>query len=718
MQQHPWGFGPVGAPVASVAALWAAAEVGTVLDAPWWPPIPAAIAGMLAVVMAGARRHMSGPGQLLRCAACAAAGGWMVWVLAWGATTVTNVVVMATGVLVVGVLAPVLGRPLPAAEAAQGGPLSLIHHQNPAAAETAAWMSAEQQKTATREELAQLWRRLVAAQWARLDVNVCAVEFWEPLTDMATGQVLHPRPGYSVDIANPQASGIGWRDIASRAEAFANALRLGNTCGVEVAPGAERGRWVAHVALVDVLATERPLPADYTPTSIRDPYPIGVRRTGTPVVSRMEWHAKVIVGPRREGKTNGAHVDIAAHQRMTDAVVILLDPKGGGMARMWLLPWLQGRVERPALAAVALTPAQMRKAVEWCERAIEYRDRAYSHLAMANNDDKIPFSPTLPKVTVVSDELHKLPPDVRQGLERINNVGGSSGFSTIAMALRATGEYLPSGLKKQSKEKVAVRVPSPSDARELFGEAARVTDTAELAAEGYALASTGAQPELMRYYRVTPAQAEEIVMATHHLRPQMDEGSAQVTAWWATRWDEVVPMLTETTTGAGPAAPAAGEQPRRTGSAAGAAREQQDRARAYLERQRQRRRDNARQAELDTAVDWDALEADVAPAVEDPADPDPVPKILTATISVIERHGAWRMHSAQIAEELGVDQQDLTALLMRCGARTVNPFAVAGRDPLRARGYILAELVTLSTAIRTGEIAPPPLEVWEWRPAR
>ncbi|GHE49139.1 hypothetical protein GCM10017673_58340 [Streptosporangium violaceochromogenes] len=89
-----------------------------------------------------------------------------------------------------------------------------------------------------------------------------------------------------------------------------------------------------------------------------------------------------------------------------------------------------------------------------------------------------------------------------------------------------------------------------------------------------------------------------------------------------------------------------------------------------------------------------------------------MPELLQRALAAFG--GDDRIHSAALAERLGVDQVELAELLRAIGVRTLSRAFMRGGE--ERRGYARTDLETAADAIRTGAVEVPP-EVADWTAA-
>ncbi|OSY51997.1 hypothetical protein [Streptomyces fradiae] len=273
------GHGPVTGPINAAAATLTTSWAGHLLDTPW--PTAAAIAGagLIGSHIAGRLRHVTTTTLHMRAAAWLGIGGWSSWAIAHGPWSTWSI-----GTLLGGAIG--LGAAINAAHHAEA--------QAPAKAAAAETAAREEQRAAQRGVLAAEWSERIARVCAIPGVQIVGIEHWQ-------------QGGYTLDAELPPG-GASWKDLARRTDAFAADAKLPEGCGVEIGPGTHRGAAILRIATENHLQADVDYPADYTPLTVNQPVPLGVRRDGTVYGPVNRQASMLLVGQRGSGKTNLMHV--------------------------------------------------------------------------------------------------------------------------------------------------------------------------------------------------------------------------------------------------------------------------------------------------------------------------------------------------------------------------------------------------------------------------
>ncbi|GAA1711036.1 hypothetical protein GCM10009745_68880 [Kribbella yunnanensis] len=315
-------------------------------------------------------------------------------------------------------------------------------------------------------------------------------------------RVDHSSDTYSLRLRLPSNGKVKFASLKSRTEEIeiTAGLRYG-------AINVERGKSAAevwmHVNEVDVLARVVPLPRENTPLTINNPLPLGVYEDGTVLAVPMQGRASKTVGLRGKGKSNLINVKLAALTRCADVVIWMIDNKGGRTARPWLLPWLEGRTQRPVIDWVATTNVEVARMLRAAEAVIDYRSNSGA------GGDKIIPTARMPELMIICEEValifgqHDMSnlDNARRGL-KIVQLGRAEAVSVDLVAQRGTVTMLGGGdLKSQLENTFGLGVADANDARYTFGDTKIAADLARLEHAGSMLVQAG------RDTRIVPAKA-------------------------------------------------------------------------------------------------------------------------------------------------------------------------------------------------------------------
>lgn len=678
--------GPVSATIQGALATAAAAVAGDLVGV--HPVIggAATAAGAVATVLRSA--HLAHPpGALLYRLMCTlGTGGWITYTLASGELWSQGTwAALGIGALTAGVLSPLGSVRRGRGHALPGRSLVLT-------------------RTA---RVGEEWEARIR-RVCRIPVTVTDVTHW------STGT------GYDVHVELPGAGATRAR-LAAAADALAADAQLPEGCGVEVSPGAHRGAAILRVSTVNRLHEAIPYPADYRTRSILDPVPIGEYRDGSTAAVLLRESSALITGQKGSGKTTLLHALTAGVGLCRDALVWHIDLNGGGLSQPWLHPWLEGRTDRPAVDWAAGTPEDALDLAAAALRIAKARKRYTRQLKIEMNAALMPVSPSLPEIVLIVDEgAEALSPmtrdpvlrELRETIEEIQRIGRNEAVNVIVSSLRATQDMISANVRKQSAVRVGMFVQDDEELAFLFGWSKGLS-AADLPTKGCGFVQDGqATPRPFKGYAVQPADIVEASLAIARTRPELDEAAAAICGEvYARRYERMLDAFGDEPQGADEAAAAAVEVPRPRLSVIHGGRAQQPAPAVNLAAAAEwpDLADLARPApatpRLAVAAEWPDLTpgrtaaaptstsaglrlaaADERPALER----RDVPPILARVLGAFAAAGDTRMHSAALADALGMTPGELAAALREYGVTPLDqPFERGGR---RARGYALADV--------------------------
>lgn len=523
-----WSFGPGHGPVSGVLNAAGAALAATmVADLAHISPLYAALAGVCvgaASVAAAAVADLPGAAICYRAACWLAAGGWSAATLAWSSPwRSVPLALLGIGSLAAGMIGAGLARSEGRARRAR---------------EIAQQRAQLLSSGAGRARLAAVWEDRLARVCSISGARVIGVETWAQ------------RTGYDLEVVLPPG-GHTWRRVDGFKDGLAADARLPNGCGVEVKPGVDRGTILIGVSTVDALAEPREYQPTTKPRTISNPFPVGWHRDGADALAELRFICGLISGQTGSGKTNIMQVVNARLVECVDTLVWAIDTAGAGIAMPWVIPWLEGRAPRPAMDWVAADDAAAETMCRTALDLIAQRKIRHQGRMRAVNDDKVPLGRSqvddlfVAEVVVVVDEFAKLPPKIQDLITEISDTGRATGVRTLVGALRATGDVVPTGLRKQAALRVGMRVQDEEELAYLFGW--RTVPAAEDAPhEGCGHLVLGqSPPRAFRADRITPTTIDRVAVTAAAWRPALEAGvlSGQWQRAYDDRWDATLPIL-------------------------------------------------------------------------------------------------------------------------------------------------------------------------------
>ncbi|MFJ5883255.1 hypothetical protein [Kitasatospora cineracea] len=479
----------------------------TGLPAGW--ALAAGAAGALGTIGAGLRRRLTGATLAFRGSCWMAAGGWSSWALAHGGPwTWPHLGALA----VAGITAGTLG---------------------------AAFAAHEEVEQAKRTHLLLIGaRRQLAADWTdrirrvcNVDVTVLGIEHWPS------------GAGYTLEIELPEG-GTTRRSVADRTEALGADLDLPDGCGLQVMPGISRRRVLIQVT-TRVLTDQLLFPVEEMEqiTTVNQPIPVALLSDGVRAEMDLRQASTIVTGPTGTGKTNWLHTLIARLNQTNDVLVWVIDLNGGSIGLPWLNAWRDAQIGRegsrwaaadipvPGVDWVASTVEEAKRMLAAAVRIAKARKVAYQDAMRDANDDKLPVSPRIPEIVIVTDEGAEAAASrearaVIAGISEVVRIARAMAIRSVLSVLRVTQDVMPDPLvRKMASNRLATGALEDSELGHLFGwRALRAEDS--FSGPGSVLVGTeGKQPAKARQPRITPDMIEEISALTSHRRPALDTPS-------------------------------------------------------------------------------------------------------------------------------------------------------------------------------------------------
>jgi hypothetical protein len=226
------------------------------------------------------------------------------------------------------------------------------------------------------------------------------------------------------------------------------------------------------------------IPADNSPISINDHFPVGVLDTGRPWRMRLREIVTFVCGLRGSGKSTLLNVIIAQLARMPDSLIFVIDLKGGQETMAWLLPWLQGLADKPVIDWLATTrqeadimlDALLAAGVARAESG-RYGKKLRPGVYRIDGVDEM-----CPGIIVICDETAEMTGHmIRDGnvsstqlstkLVRISERFRSVAIDPVVAAVRAVVDITGnSGIKAMSELTIGMKVRTVQDGQSIFGD--------------------------------------------------------------------------------------------------------------------------------------------------------------------------------------------------------------------------------------------------------
>ncbi|PJN37956.1 hypothetical protein CG747_26060 [Streptomyces sp. CB02959] len=493
------------------------------LPAGWM--LAAGAAGAVGTTISGIRKRLTHATTGFRSACWLAAGTWSSWALtSAGPTTLSALGSLAVGGITAGTLA-------------------------------AGFAAHEETEQARRITLLGLGvRRALAEEWIDRIARVCRVENIEivAIEHWPTGM------GYTVEAKLPEG-GVTRKAIADRTAALASDLDLPTGCGLEVHEGLSRRLVLLRVTTKSMAGTEMPYPAQEMAqvTTVNNPVPLALLSDGGKAELDLRQASTIVAGPTGTGKSNWLHTLIARLNQTNDVLVWVIDLNGGSLGLPWLHAWREAQqhtegsrwagadIPAPGVDWVASTPAEATRMLKAAVRIAKQRKVAYQDHMRAEDDDKLPVSPDLPEIIILTDEGAEVAAtrearEVLKGISEVIRIARAMAIRAVVSALRVTQDVLPDPMvRKMASNRVCTGATEDSELGHFFGWRAMTVEDSFDGPGSVQVGTDGKAPQKGRQWRITPSVIEEICAATAHRRPALDGPSLQAAGEdYEQRWSQ------------------------------------------------------------------------------------------------------------------------------------------------------------------------------------
>jgi S-DNA-T family DNA segregation ATPase FtsK/SpoIIIE len=553
--------------------------------------------------------------------------------------------------------------------------------------------------------------------------------------------------GYTVTLALPSTGKITYAMVESNLDRLLVPAKMRPT-QLKLEPGAHAAEFRLHVFTEDVLAQKIPYEVDRRPKSIHEPMPIGRYIDGRICVVTFREIAALMVGLRGSGKSALLNTHLAHLTGCVDAVVWMIDAKGGRTARPWIKPFLDATTGRPALDWVAFTPDEMDAMLLAAREAITHRS--------TGEGEKVHPTSDMPAIVLIVEEASQVTGQTTRGnmqraelAEQITVLGRSEAVDPWLITQRAVLDMLGTGSMKSQLELVyGLGVTDAADAARIFSDG-------KVARELFEVTKAGKHPgtflvQQPRDNRVMAAKGAYLdpslipgVAATNsEHRADLDPGTARhvhdclieagVPGGYFDRWDRYKARLNgddwfkRDTAGETPRG--VSQVPSQPVSQSGVSRKMTTAERLGLVPPASETRDVSPASHETAERDVDAVFAEITagwdtetpPAdipTEERDDTLVVPPILKTLVQIFGALGAEKLHTRRILEELPGGQEEATRmtakafglLMAKCGVAAAGEFVVDGE---RGRGYVLADVLRAVARARDGAQLDPGAFDW------
>lgn len=511
-----------------------------------------------------------------------------------------------------------------------------------------------------------------------------------------------------------------------------------------------------HVFQRDVLAETIPLPFDRRPKSISEPMPLGEYATGAVTVLTFREIAAMMVGLKGSGKSALLNTQLAHLTGCADAVVWMIDGKGGRTVRPWLQPFLDATTGRPAVDWAATTLDEADAMLLASNLAIEYRS--------TGDGEKIDPSPSTPAIILIVEEASLITGVGKYGstnraqmAERTVVTGRSEAVWCELATQRGTVTMVGNGdMKSQFDVRIGLGVQTADDARMIFPDGAMAESLFKLGKERkYRGAFLMQSPESSRVmaskgYWTDPVLIPGMALTNSQYRADLDSGTADfvhaglvtagVDGGYHGRWDRFRAQLavshktgphTSQTAASGTPDGTASGTPGGTGTGTsggtgsvltpnpnGATLAERlglpgtsptpssGTGPSDVERDRQLFEEIVSHLKVPPPADIPTEERD---------DPQVVPPILLTLVQIFNGRGAEQLHTETILEHLPgeMTKRAFSLLMGHCGVAALPEAFVV--DGVRRRGYALQSILV---AIGKARLGGMPRQAFDWPEGR
>jgi hypothetical protein len=493
-----------------------------------------------------------------------------------------------------------------------------------------------------------------------------------------------------------------------------------------LAPTFETGRTGSevrmHVFERDVLADKIPYEFDRTKVpSIHEPIPLGRYATGEVCVVTFREVAALMVGLKGKGKSALINTHLAHLTGCPDAVVWMMDGKGGRTARPWIKPFLDATTGRPCVDWVAIADPVSAGGMDEADAMLQAVNIAIRHRSKGDGERVVP-SKVKPSIILIVEEASVI---TGVGFGNSNRTklaqtavvqGRSEACDALFASQRATVTMIGNGDMKSNLDlRYGLGVTEPADARSIFPNGAmadslyRLGD--DLAYRGVFLMQAPGSTRVMpaKGFYIDPETIPGIAQHNAETAGQLDDETAQavheglvslgVPGGYHGRWDR----LRETLGVSRPASQTVSQPSRPSQSSSQPGQHGVDVARQAIEKAR---RERAEKAERDAfeqliAANFETVEVETFDAERDEGEttetrlkavapvPSTAPPILRLAMQVMLARGVSEIPSKVLIEDLGdlaagMSEKSLARLMGTCNVSPIENIIWDGR---RKRGY-------------------------------
>lgn len=509
-----------------------------------------------------------------------------------------------------------------------------------------------------------------------------------------------------------------------------------------------------HAAGRDALEETRPLEFIRGPKSIKDPIHLGWYADGRVCVVTFREVAAMLVGLRGSGKSSLINTHLAHMTGCVDALVWMIDLKGGRTAYPWIEPFLTGESDRPAIDWLATTGDEAETMLVAAKAAILGRALPPAFLRNGpRRSVKIDPTPEQPAVILIVEEaslvtgVGKTENLARAQLLQDNvNTGRSEAFDAMVCSQRGTVTMLGNGdMTSNLNLRYGMGVTDRQEASMVFADSEFAQLMCSIPSDDehrgvFLMKGKGKSRKMAaKNAWIDDALIPGYAVSNAQYRADLDDATIGfietalsqrpgATGSYAERWDRLMTHFgvpsRETAAAShpvshGPSHPvshevshnSAGETPEERG-----ARLVQEAVEADRRRRETASTETAFEAIVRREVGEDGTWRETPTPIDIPpeerADPDAIPPIIRCLTAIFNARDCDELPTAVILDDLPgeLSAKALAELVKPCGFGPVEN--ITGPDGNRARGYRRIDVARAFTRARDSG-APPAAFGWE-----
>lgn len=220
--------------------------------------------------------------------------------------------------------------------------------------------------------------------------------------DVRVMELARERAGRMVRLALPNSGTVTLDTLSDASKRIEVILHL-QPGSVEFATGAHAAEVIMRLReRHEIVSAVTRLRRELYARTVNDKFAVGIEEDGDITQITMREVHIFIAGMPGAGKSNLLNVIMAQLARCPDALIWVIDMKGGRTARPWLQPWVEGKAERPAIDWVATTREEAALMVQAMKMALGAR------MNSGVGGSKIRPTASRPQIILITDEMANL----------------------------------------------------------------------------------------------------------------------------------------------------------------------------------------------------------------------------------------------------------------------------------------------------------------------